>query len=267
MPPITRSKVITSFSGLFGSREDPASLSSRRIGRRAVLGGLSALALSGCAATGRSRPQLAAAAVPKPVPVVPPIYYAAVDEGYALPEIDVSTIDPRLWRQDVEYSTTEKVGTLIVDTPARFLYHVLPGGRATRYGVGVGREGFEWAGRAKIAYRRKWPRWTPPDSMVARQPELEQYSIANGGMAPGLGNPLGARALYIHEGGHDTLYRVHGTNTPNSIGTTVSSGCIRLINQDVIHLYDNVTDGSPIVVIPDPTMAPLLLAEAGPVKA
>jgi lipoprotein-anchoring transpeptidase ErfK/SrfK len=118
-----------------------------------------------------------------------------------------------------------------------------------RYGIGVGREGFAWQGRAIVAYKREWPRWTPPDSMVARQPELEPYSIANGGMDPGPTNPLGASALYIHKDGRDTLYRLHGTHQPWSIGRAVSSGCIRLINHDVIHLHDHVRDGSPIVVI------------------
>lgn len=113
-----------------------------------------------------------------------------------------------------------------------------------RYGIGVGREGFAWAGQAIMAYKGEWPRWTPPDSMVTRQPELEPYSIANGGMPPGLKNPLGARALYIHENGKDTLYRIHGTPEAFSIGKAVSSGCIRLINQDVIHLHDEVRDAA-----------------------
>jgi lipoprotein-anchoring transpeptidase ErfK/SrfK len=148
------------------------------------------------------------------------------------------------------YETVERSGTLIVDTPNRYLYHVMPGGRAIRYGVGVGREGFEWSGRAIVAYARAWPRWTPPDSMIKRQPELKRYSASNGGMNPGLENPLGARALYIHENGRDTLYRLHGTNEPHSIGATVSSGCIRLLNQDAIHLAGSVAPGSSIVVIP-----------------
>ena len=117
-----------------------------------------------------------------------------------------------------------------------------------RYGIGVGRQGFSWEGRAVIAYKRVWPRWTPPDSMVERQPELKPYSIANGGMEPSATNPMGARALYIHQGGRDTIYRVHGTHQPWSIGKAISSGCIRLINQDIIHLHDNVRDGSALVV-------------------
>ena len=187
------------------------------------------------------------------------MYSALPDERFPIPEVDVSQVDEKWWRTDVDYPTTEKVGTVIVDTPHRYLYHVGSGGRATRYGIGVGREGFEWAGRGHIAYKREWPRWTPPDEMVARQPELEPYSIANGGMGPGLDNPLGSRALYIHEGNRDTIYRIHGNPEFSSIGRAVSSGCVRMINQDVIHLAANVRDGSAIVVIPDPTMEHLMV--------
>ena len=118
-----------------------------------------------------------------------------------------------------------------------------------RYGVGLGRAGFAWSGRARIAWKRKWPTWTPPREMIARQPELEKWSAENGGMPPGLKNPLGSRALYIFQGNEDTLYRVHGTPEINSIGKAVSSGCVRMVNQDVIHLYDNVKSGSAIVVV------------------
>ncbi len=120
------------------------------------------------------------------------MYYAMPNEQFPIPEVDVSKVDPKWWRTEVDYPTDEKVGTVVVDTPNRYLYHIQPYGRATRYGVGVGRDGFSWAGRGRhIAYKRAWPRWNPPDEMVARQPELEPVSIANGGMAPGLNNPLG----------------------------------------------------------------------------
>lgn len=187
------------------------------------------------------------------------MYYALPDERFPIPVVDVSKVDRKWWRAEVDYPTDEKVGTVIVDTPNRYLYHVLRNGRATRYGVGVGRDGFEWAGRGHIAYKREWPRWNPPNEMVARQPELEPVSIANGGMAPGLDNPLGARALYIHEGNRDTIYRIHGNPEHWTIGRAVSSGCIRMINQDVIHLADNVRDGSTIVVIPDPAASRLMV--------
>lgn len=186
------------------------------------------------------------------------MYDAMPHEQFSIPAVDISKLDERFWRTEIDYDTPEKPGTLIVDTPAKYLYHVGRGGRATRYGIGVGREGFAWAGRAVMAYRRAWPRWTPPDEMVARQPELEPYSIANGGMGPGLRNPLGARALYIHKDGRDTLYRIHGSPEEWSIGKEVSSGCIRLVNQDIIHLHDTVRDGSPVVVIPDPARRHLL---------
>jgi lipoprotein-anchoring transpeptidase ErfK/SrfK len=199
-------------------------------------------------------PPVVAAPEPPPKPPRPSMYDAMPEERFPLPAIDTDHIDERLWRQEVDFETTEKPGTLIVDTPAKYLYHVMPNGRAMRYGIGVGREGFSWSGRAVVAYKRAWPRWTPPDSMVERMPELEPYSIANGGMPPGLDNRLGARALYIHQDGRDTLYRLHGTPFPGSIGTAASDGCIRLLNQDVIHLYEHARDGSPIVVIPDPSM-------------
>jgi lipoprotein-anchoring transpeptidase ErfK/SrfK len=227
------------------------------LARRAFLFGASAFTLAGCVSTQRPVRMGTAVLAAEPQPVVPLMYAAMPDEQFPVPAVNISQVDQRFWRTEVNYPTDEKPGTLIVHTPAKYLYHVKPQGRATRYGIGVGREGFAWSGRAIVAYKRKWPRWTPPDSMVARQPELEPYSIANGGMAPGLNNPLGSRALYIHEGGRDTLYRLHGTPEAFSIGKAVSSGCIRLLNQDVIHLYEEVADGSPIVVIPDPTMSHL----------
>lgn len=230
------------------------------LGRRSFVLGLTTMAVSGCMATPRQAPvEPAMTKVPTPKNVVPTMYYALPDERFPIPAVDIAKLDRRFWRTDVDYPTNEVPGTLIVDTPAKYLYHVKPNGRATRYGIGVGRDGFSWAGRAIVAYKREWPRWTPPDSMVSRQPSLEPYSIANGGMDPGLKNPLGARSLYIHKDGKDTLYRVHGTPEAGSIGKAVSSGCIRLVNQDVIHLHGEVRDGSRIVVIPDPAMEHLLV--------
>ncbi len=118
-----------------------------------------------------------------------------------------------------------------------------------RYGVGLGRQGFEWSGRANITWKQAWPKWTPPESMIERQPELEKYSAENGGKPPGLDNPLGARALYIFQDGVDTLYRIHGTPEYWTIGKAVSSGCVRMINQDVIDLYDRARTNVPILVI------------------
>lgn len=217
--------------------------------RRAFLMGASAVALSGCVSTAQQAAPAKIAAAP--VRAMPPMYEAMPYEQFPLPAVNVAKVDPQFWRLEVDYFTSEVPGTVIVDTPNKYLYHVRSNGRAMRYGIGVGRDGFSWAGRAKIAYKREWPRWTPPDEMVARQPALAPYSIANGGMPPGLKNPLGARAHYIHKDGRDTIYRIHGSSEEWSIGKSVSSGCIRLLNQDVIDLYNNVRDGSTIVVIPD----------------
>lgn len=190
----------------------------------------------------REAARRAAPAGPQP----PAIYGAMPAERFPVPAVGRGVLAEQFWRAEVEDPTGEAPGTVVVDTPAHYLYFVLPGGRAIRYGVGVGRAGFEWQGRASIAWKRKWPTWTPPASMIEREPRLEKY---RNGMEPGLDNPLGARALYIHENGVDTLYRVHGTNEPQSIGRSMSSGCIRMINQDVIHLYNQVRTPAPILVL------------------
>ena len=145
-------------------------------------------------------------------------------------------------RQTVNYSTNERVGTIIIDTGQRFLYLVGENGQALRYGVGVGRAGFEWKGRATIRRKAKWPSWYPPASMRRRQPELPVH------MAGGIDNPLGARALYLYQGGVDTLYRIHGTNQPWSIGKALSSGCVRMLNSDVEDLYTRVEMGAIVKV-------------------
>ncbi|PRD45778.1 hypothetical protein C5748_01075 [Phyllobacterium phragmitis] len=177
------------------------------------------------------------------------MYGPMEDGGYQLPAIPIAKMQKQYLRQIVRDPTGERPGTVVVDTGNRFLYLVREGGEAIRYGVGIGREGFSWSGRAIIQWKRKWPTWTPPSDMIARQPELAQYSAANGGMQPGLQNPLGARALYIFKDGKDTLYRLHGSPEWWSIGKAVSSGCVRLINQDVIDLYDRVPNKTPILVM------------------
>ncbi len=175
------------------------------------------------------------------------LYAAMPNERFPIPAVDLrQVIDPAYLRHVGEYKTSERPGTVIVDTEQRVLFLTLPGNRAIRYGVGVGREGFSWSGRGIIQYKRAWPTWTPPAEMIERQPELEQW---RNGMPPGLGNPLGARALYIFDDGRDTLYRLHGTEQPQSIGRAVSSGCVRLINQDVIDLFNRVPPQTPIVVM------------------
>ncbi|WP_034882875.1 L,D-transpeptidase family protein [Ensifer sp. WSM1721] len=177
------------------------------------------------------------------------IYAAKEDGGFLIPAVPYRQLDPRLYRQDVSDPFGEAPGTIVVDTADRYLYHIQSGGRATRYGVGLGREGFAWSGRGVIQWKQKWPRWTPPDTMIARQPVLAKFSADNGGMPPGVDNPLGSRALYIFQNGQDTLYRVHGTPEWQSIGKAVSSGCVRMLNQDVIDLYDRVRGKAPILVI------------------
>lgn len=173
------------------------------------------------------------------------MYRAMPEERFPIPAPNLSKIDPVYYRRLVDYRTDEPAGTIIVDTPNRFLYLTMENGKAMRYGIGIGRAGFEWGGTARIAYKRPWPRWTPPAEMIAREPELEKY---RNGMEPGLDNPLGARALYIFQGGKDTLYRLHGTSEDWSIGKAVSSGCVRLLHQDAIDLYNRVPNGTKIVV-------------------
>lgn len=153
---------------------------------------------------------------------------------------------PQYKRQVVSYQTTQSPGTIIVDTASRHLFLIEEGGKATRYGIGVGRAGFAWKGTATIKRKVEWPRWTPPASMIARQPELAKYA---GGMDGGIKNPLGARAPYLYQGNRDTLYRLHGTDEPWSIGKAVSSGCIRLLNEDIVDLYNRVPAGTPVVVL------------------
>ena len=156
-------------------------------------------------------------------------------------EIDTAAeIPARLHRQIVSYPTREAPGTIVIDTPNTYLYFVLGGGKAVRYGIGVGREGFTWSGVKAIERKAEWPDWIPPADMLRRQPYLPRF------MAGGPGNPLGARAMYI--GG--TVYRIHGTNAPSTIGKQVSSGCIRMLNEDVIDLYARANVGTKVVVLP-----------------
>lgn len=215
------------------------------ISRRTLLLG-AASALGGCTA-GVSPDVEPLAYTHGPASYYASIYAAIPDERFPIPTIDVRTIDPRYLRQEVAYSTPERPGTIVVDPSAKFLYLVWENGQALRYGVGVGREGFGWSGRATIRRKAEWPTWTPPRAMIEREPRLAPYAD---GMPGGLDNPLGARALYLYQDGRDTLYRLHGTNEPQSIGNAVSSGCIRLFNQDIIDLYRRTPTGTVVVVLP-----------------
>ena len=200
------------------------------ISRRAVLFGLP-LFVDGCASTG--------------VPMTQK-YAAKPAEKFPLPAMPLDKIKPELRRQEVAYETAHPAGTVVVDTPARRLYYVMGEGRAMRYGVGVGRQGLALKGDAYIGRKSEWPSWTPTANMMRRDPKNLKYA---GGMPGGPNNPLGARALYLYRGGNDTMFRLHGTNQPQSIGHAMSSGCIRMLNHDVIDLFERVPVGARVVVL------------------
>jgi lipoprotein-anchoring transpeptidase ErfK/SrfK len=204
----------------------------RRTAAMCVLG-LGVIAFSGTALA--SPPPLFPFFLTPPVQSAPPVQAApSEDEG------TVIEIPARLKRRIVSYASREAPGTIVIDTPNTYLYFVLGGGQAIRYGIGVGRDGFTWSGVQSVTKKAEWPDWTPPPEMIARQPYLPRH------MAGGPGNPLGARAMYL--GG--TVYRIHGTNAPATIGTHVSSGCIRLTNDDVSDLYSRVNVGTKVIVLP-----------------
>ncbi|WP_412051323.1 L,D-transpeptidase [Hoeflea sp. Naph1] len=174
----------------------------------------------------------------------------AASSDSALPVITVAQSkkpDSKYWRKKVRLQTTEKPGTIIINTNTKYLYYVEGNNRATRYGVGVGREGFGWSGTVKIGRKAEWPDWRPPATMIARERRKGRHlpSYVKGGP----NNPLGARALYLYKGGRDTIFRVHGTNQPWTIGQNMSSGCIRMMNKDVEHLYSRAGVGSKVIVI------------------
>jgi len=240
----------------------PSPILETDFSRRSALIGLgSALLAAGCSTNGFEeagstvgldmeptsaiRPQIS---VDKNV-TNPDIMYASLnDEGLVVPAIPYKKVKPEWRRQVVVDPTGEAPGTIVVRVNERHLYWVQEGGDAIRYGVGVGKAGFEWSGRAVIQYTKKWPTWTPPKEMIARKPEVAKWA---NGQPGGLDNPLGARALYIFRDDQDTGFRVHGSPEWWSIGTQASSGCIRLMNQDIIDLYNRVRaspNKTPIVV-------------------
>jgi lipoprotein-anchoring transpeptidase ErfK/SrfK len=230
-------------SALTGGFSSPGKM----IGRRQFIAGgagLGALALAGCATTTATNPSATSDVIGSPNARA--MYAALPNEKFAIPAVKLDKLKSSHYRKLVGDPTGERPGTVVVDTKQRYLYLVRDDGTALRYGVGIGREGFAWSGSARIAAKRKWPTWTPPSEMIAREPELAQWRK---GMPPSLSNPLGSRALYIFQDGRDTLYRLHGTHEVWSIGRAVSSGCVRLLNQDVIDLYDRVPVNTAIVVI------------------
>jgi lipoprotein-anchoring transpeptidase ErfK/SrfK len=204
------------------------------LSRRLLLVGSGASLLGGCVT----------APAPAPAPAAQ-LLVPATREPFTVAAVDLSEIPPQFHRQIVADPTGERPGTVVVDPEARFLYLVLRDGQAMRYGVGVGRQGFTWSGTATVARKAAWPRWTPPPEMVARDRMARRWAAGMPGRAD---NPLGARALYLYQNGRDTLYRIHGTAEAWSIGRAVSSGCIRLLNADVIDLYNRVPTGTRVVV-------------------
>ncbi len=225
------------------------------LSRRMFLAGIGGLALTGCsrtlempdlgldvAPTGSIRPKIS---VDKGF-TSPDVMYAAVQEGpHSLPAIPYKKVPREFQRQIVPDPTGERPGTVVVKLSEHHLSYVQAGGDALRYGVGIGKAGFEWSGRAVVQYKKQWPTWTPPAEMIARKPELEKW---RGGQPGGADNPLGARALYLFKDGADTGYRIHGSPEWWSIGQNMSSGCIRMMNQDVIDLYNRVGPSTEVVV-------------------
>jgi len=181
------------------------------------------------------------------------MYGAIEGDRFPIPAIKLSDLNPAFLRKTVPYATAEAPGTIVIDPRQHYLYFVLKGGRAVRYGVGVGGEGFGWSGVASVHDKQEWPDWYPPKEMIERRPDLKKaVSELQGGlgMPGGPRNPLGARAMYLWQGNKNTLYRIHGTNEPWTIGRSVSSGCIRMINQDAIDLYGRTPAGTRVVVLP-----------------
>ncbi|HWL04216.1 MAG TPA: L,D-transpeptidase [Xanthobacteraceae bacterium] len=185
---------------------------------------------------------------PEPSGAVPPSHSDAwyigeiPDQPFDIPKVDMNRVPPEFHKQLVDYSGPERPGTIVVDTGSRYLYLVREDRTALRYGIGVGRVGFTWSGRALVMRKARWPGWRPTDAMLKRRPDLPRY------VAPGVNNPLGCRALYLFQGSRDTLYRIHGTNEPWTIGGTDSSGCIRLLNEDILDLYGRAPIGTAVVV-------------------
>jgi lipoprotein-anchoring transpeptidase ErfK/SrfK len=216
----------------------------KSLGLAGVAALMASLLLSGGAiaqATFYAPPPLFPALIFRGVAPAEPAREPAIQERVPRELDDAAALDPRLRRQTVSYNGREAAGTVIIDTPNTYLYYVLGNGQAMRYGIGVGRDGFTWSGTQTIARKTEWPDWYPPAEMIARQPYLPRF------VAGGESNPLGARALYLG----NSAYRIHGTNQPSTIGGRVSSGCIRMLNEDVIDLYNRVNIGTKVVVLPD----------------
>nr|WP_246505039.1 L,D-transpeptidase [Microvirga antarctica] len=230
--------------------------------RRLFLSAGLATSLAGCSSTSATMPAfgglfgtsgpgrgLSGKTLSKPNYAV--VYARDTTEPFPVRAFDYAQVDQAFLRQEVEYLGSEDPGSIVVDPGARQLYFIEARDRATRYGVGVGREGFGWSGPAQINMRRTWPDWVPPKEMVARDPAIRAQLVSTSrglGVPGGSKSPLGARAMYLFADG-DTGYRIHGTTEPETIGTNVSSGCVRMVNQDVIHLYQRAPEGTKVVVL------------------
>lgn len=213
---------------------DPDLRPDRRSFLFAGLGTAAALSLSSCAVFGG------------PEPTSSGVYGPLPQERFSIPAVDVSNVDDRFLRRAVRYPTDEPAGTIVVDLGMHHLYHVEGEGRATRYGINGPRDPFLWSGVAYIERKAEWPVWTPTSGQMSRDPSLVQWA---GGMPPGLSNPLGARALYLYQNGAYTLTTIYGTDQAWTLGQGVSSGCIGLLNQDVIHLYGRTPLGTRVVIL------------------
>ena len=226
--------VATAPASAAGVHHDRASGMGRRSFMLGAVASLGALTLAGCATGGMSFAEAERA------------YGALPDERFPVPAVDVSKIDPKYYRRTVRYDSKEAVGTIIVDPRNHYVYRIEGDGNATRYGVSVGRAGFLWNGDAYIGRKAEWPVWTPPREMIARQPEVAKYA---GGMPPGLDNPLGARTLYLYQDGVYTLYTLYSTRFAETIGKGISSGCIGLLTQDMMHLYERTPVDTKVIVL------------------
>ncbi|MGO4526666.1 L,D-transpeptidase family protein [Microvirga sp. 2MCAF35] len=225
-----------------GERDGGALLGHRAglLSRRSFLigsaAGVGALGLAGCV-TSDGMSFAEASKVYGPMP----------DEKFPIPAVDVSKVDPKYYRKTVRYDTKEAPGTIIVDPANYYVYRIEEGGNATRYGANVGRDGFRWSGDAYVGRKGEWATWTPPKEMIRRQPEAAKYA---GGMPGGLDNPLGARTLYLYQNGAYTLYTIYASSDAESIGSGITSGCVGLLSQDMIHLYDRTPVKTKVVVLP-----------------
>ncbi len=208
---------------------------SRRSFLFGAAAGVGALSLAGCATNGVSLDEARK------------MYALAPEEKFPIPAVDVTKLDPKYFRQIVDYPSDQAAGTIVVDPKNYYVYRIEGDGKATRYGANVGRQGFLWSGEAYVGRKSEWPVWTPPPEMIKRQPEARKYAH---GMKPGLDNPLGARTLHLYQNGKYTLYTIYSTSDPETIGTNLTSGCTGLLSQDMLDLYPRTPVKTKVIVLP-----------------